>query len=150
MCSQRGNYKMKRSLLGLGLLVGSLVFSGLAMASEDTAAELPYHIQSTVDFSTQELALTIEDTLPVTNACEYYVQRFEYIDALHALNVVVQAPPCFVDRVAKRKVQLKWIIPSSLRNQSQFAVIVNSVRMGTQSISGQKAEFKAGSSVSAQ
>lgn len=77
------------------------------------------------------LQLKIEDSHPVANACDYFVQRFEYVVPLQAIVLTLgHEEPCSLDRYGKRQAHFSWRLPSSLRNKSKFCVIVNQQKVG--------------------
>ena len=77
-----------------------------------------------------QLVIRLEDKVEVANACDYHIQRFEFISSLNALLIDLGTEPCHVDRIGKRKAEMIWTLPQSLRQMGKLCVVVNGQKMG--------------------
>ncbi len=126
----------------LGLSIGCALMAAPYAFSADQCT-VPYDVSSVVSLDGVELTLVIQDLQPVQNNCDYYIERFSYLQSLHAMDIVMKAPDhCMVDRYGKRKGILKWIVPMTLRGTSNLEIIVNSQHIGSLAVAGPRAEFK--------
>jgi hypothetical protein len=136
----------------LSLIVPSLVAVGIANASPPNEAgtqkkieSSPFQLSYSLPRETADLIVEIQDKTEVPNACNYYVQRFEYIRAINTLVVNVETQqPCLVDRIGKRTGELRWTLPQGLRNKGKFCVVVNQSKVGSVFFDRAAADFVVG------
>jgi hypothetical protein len=88
-------------------------------------------VTGSVDRATHIVKLQIEDVKPSANACDYHIQRFEYISALRSLLVDLGEERCFQDIYGKNKAELCWIPPRSLRVGGKLCLVIDGRRVGT-------------------
>jgi hypothetical protein len=74
------------------------------------------------------LELKINDAHEQKNSCDYFVKRFEYIEAIDTLRFEVVKNFCVVDRTGKSGVVFNWTMPRSLKykNKIELNVLINS------------------------
>jgi hypothetical protein len=107
-----------------------------SFALANATAANPFNVSASIHKSDKtadsgSLQLDIEDSLPVSNACDYFIQRFEYVAPLKALVLTLgQDEQCNLDRYAKRQAHFSWKLPTSLRNKSTLCVLVNHQKIG--------------------
>lgn len=122
------------------ILLG-MVLACYAHGSEQ-GSDLPFTIHASLDSDATTLVLEIEDRNDVLNACDYYIQRFEYLDVLDSLVVQTARPECRVDRYGKGKTVLRWTVPQFLRADAQLTLVVDRRVFGTLRFSHGRVEFQ--------
>jgi hypothetical protein len=120
-------------------LVLFLALAGCAHASAqpNASSASPFNINVALNETAQaaELTIHVEDAEEVSNACDYYVRRLEYVEALRTLMVDVEPQFCQLDRMGRRKASFKWIMPHLLRATGKLCLVVNQKKIGVASFS---------------
>lgn len=115
----------------LGLLTGVVfLFSALAFAGTD------YDITNRIENG--NLFITIQEKQVSMNACDLYVERFEYFHDLNMMDVkLVEIEKCPLDVIGHRKAYLQWHLPFGFsdNNKSTITLRINGIvrgRMGSE------------------
>lgn len=77
-----------------------------------------------------QLHLVLQDTFVSPNACPYYVQSFQYVDALKTILITTGSEPCLIDVIGRREAELYWVLPGSLRSKGEVTLVVNGENIG--------------------
>ncbi|MEW6058383.1 MAG: hypothetical protein AB1540_17415, partial [Bdellovibrionota bacterium] len=118
----------------------SLVLVGGSTQVAFSSVESDLSVKAEITSNTT-LNLTIEDRSDVANACDYYVESFQYIKPINSLVVQVAQNFCRTERYGKGKAQLQWVLPNSMRGgNARLQVIVNQKRLGTLVLRGSAVE----------
>ncbi len=110
-----------------------LLCSGASVWAQGHAPK--HSISGFVHVPTQTMHMVVEENDEVPNVCDNYIQRMEYLSSLKTLVLTVaRQHSCHTDVVGKRKAELKWVLPRSLRTKGQFCLVVNQRKLGMVSI----------------
>lgn len=125
------------------LLVLSLaaIFSSIPSQATEPAAPIKQTISAITMTPDHALALTIEDTAAVANACDLSVDRFEYLPAIGLLTLHTLNAPCPLDMSGKRKTDFIWTLPMSLRAGGDLHILLNDDSIFDLKLTGKKASI---------
>jgi len=135
----------------LSLIVPVLVTAAVAKAAppnetreQNQTKPAPFHLSYSLPRDSAEMTIQIEDKTEVPNACDYHIQRFEYVRAINTLLINVEQESCFADRYGKRRAELHWTLPQSIRQSGKLCVVVNQSKIGSVFYDRARADFVVG------
>ena len=109
------------------VILFSLILTVCAQANDSKI----FDISATVTRAQSLLNIQIVDSLPVANACDYHVQRFEFINSLKTILIDLASDDCKVDRFGRRQANVHWVLPQSMRGSGDLCIVINREKMGT-------------------
>jgi len=93
----------------------------------------------------QQLNIVLQEKQSSNNACDLYLQKFEYFQDLKVIDIQVsEVSICPLDVVGQRKAVLTWNFPINFRSQNAVTLRVNGQVRGIIGLQGTQVKMNEG------